>query len=561
MQKVNLFNIVSIKRLFAVFLFLVFQNIWSTAEPHDTISISDEYMFFDDIVFDEMSFIDPTLESYLDEAAGVNKTINPLVILVLLNSIGIVDLLQHPFFLQTRMLFQKSSLDDPLIDPTTIIQQQKTSLYMPSIFFEYLTTNSDFFEKYFALTAPNFLGAIKHAIQTLNPALLDQFNVDTIFDIISRVTIHQRRLGASCLATHASENWCFRALFLLQYVERNFFLTNTDKEELLNELGLPPSTDTTFTNNHLVSDQIGIGDVRLEMEFQAKKNLTTSINIGGFLDIPAAIAFKKGVVGKDFPNLSTLPTFDINLLSSAALNPGKDNEKISESLTNFFLDALDRISADLLHTNLGNYPHVGIGFFIRTKTRLSHFLEGSWTHRIVFKNNISIEYLTPGNQEIFYTTNIDETEFDSFSLEAIIESGDEDLQIEALNFIERKIVEKFFLRAFSTLVQPGFVFRWGSIINFLFTEKAKFGIGSEFFYKGKDLILHVHAPYDVKKTLNTNIANQNSARETSFFAKYSYIWERVEYNADFFMALKATFSMDKNTLTGYEGVIGWKVEF
>jgi|GEM_PF-4431309 len=559
MQKVNLCNIVSASWPLLIFLFL-FQHSYAEVDFHNNIP---PFPFYEDTFFDsmpdEMSFIDSTLENYLDDAAGIKKNINPVTILNILNSIGIMDLLEQPFFLQTRMLFQKNSLDDPLIDATTIIQGQKTSLYMPSLFFEFLTTNDDFFEKYFALTAPGFLEAIKRSIQNINSELLNQFNVDNIFDIISRIKIHQRHLGASCLASHASETYCFRALFLLHYIERNFFLTNADTDALLFELGLPPSDDSTFTNNHLVSDQIGVGDVRLEVEVQAKKSLTNSINVGCFADIPTAFAFKKGLLGRNFPDVSTLPSFDFELLSSAAF--GESSEKISQFLTNFFLDALDRISADLLHTDLGIYPHIGIGFFLRTKSRLSHFLEGPWTHRIVFKNNISIEYLTPGNQKIFYTTKIDQAEFDAFSLEAIINSDNEDLQIAALNFIERKIVEKFFLRAFSSLVQPGFVFRWGSVLKFLITERSKISIGSEFFYKGKDHIINIHAPHDVKKTLNKSIANENQARETSLFATYGYSWERRDYSADFFVSLKATTSMDKNTLTGYECVAGWKVEF
>jgi len=562
MQKENLFHIKTLLQSVVISLFFSFYILNGEAplSEYDILPMYDDPMF-SDMYLDDISYIDEALENYLDESAGVKKNINPIVILILFKEINVLQFLQQPFFLQTRMLFQKNGLDDPLIDPTTIIQRQRTALYMPSVFFEYLKTADDFFEKYFALTAPTFVGAIKQIIETLNPALLDQFDVDTIFDIISQTTVHQRRVGASCLATHASENYCLRALFLLQYVERNFFLSEKNKEQLFEELGIPPSNDTTFTNNHLVSDQIGFGNVRFEFETIAIKNLTNSIDIGGFFDIPTAFALKKGIIGRNFPALSTLPTFDINLLSSSS-NQGETNSETSQFLTNFFLDALDRISADLLHTNLGNNSYnIGLGFFLRTKTRLSHFLEGAWTHRIVFKNNISLEYLTPANQEVFYAAKIDSNELESISLDAIIDSGNEDLQIETVNFIERKIVEKFFLRAFSTLVQPGFVFRWASLINFLLTEKSKLGIGSEFFYKGNDIILHVNAPRDVKKTLNTQIANIRSGRETSFFAKYSYAWEREDFNADFFIALKATVSTDKNTLTGYEGVLGWKVEF
>lgn len=563
MQKVNLFNIVLVLFPYFIFLFSFFHIIQAQVDDQNngvTFSI-DENMFSDDMLFDEIAFMDPALESYLNEAIGMKKKIRPITILILLDSIGIMDFLENPFFLQTRTLFQKSSLDDPLVDSTTIIQPQKTTLYQPTLFFEYLKTSNDFFQNYFALTAPGILSGIKRAIRGVNPELLEQFNIDTIFNIISRVTVHQRRLGASCMASHASERYCFRVLWFLQYVERNFFLSDEDKNEFLSLLGFPPSSDSTFTNNHLVSDQIGFGDIRCEFEMIAHSGLTHSINVGGFMDIPSAFAFKKGVLGKNFPNISTLPTFDFDLLSNAALDPSGNEEKIMQFLGNFFLDALDRISSDVLHTDLGIYPHVGLGLFLRTKSRLFYFLEGDWTHKIVFRNNISIEYLTPGNQDLFYTTKIDQAEFDAFSLEAIINNPDEDLQIAALNFIERKIVEKFFLRAFSTLIQPGFVFRWGSFLNFLITSASKVGVGSEFFYKSKDHILRIHAPQDVKKTLNSKIANENASRETSFFAKYSYSWQRREYQADFFVSLKTTVSMDKNMLIGYEVVAGWKVEF
>jgi hypothetical protein len=512
--------------------------------------------------------IDSGVESYLEQSAGMTKNHNPLTILILLNSIGIMDVLRAPFFLKTSMLGQKSTLDRPMADSLLFLQKRNTMVCMPELFVEYLSTSDEFFSDYFATGASNFLDALQNSLELIRgfnftSSPLQNIDLDVIFNLLSKIIVEQRTVGATFLLSHSWENYCFRALWNIKYIERNFFLPDEDLDALLAEFDEAPSEDESFTKNHLVSDKVGLGDIRLELEAKGFESLTNAVNYGGFLDIPSGFTLKKGLYGTNFPVLSAFPPFDFDILYQAGLDQTVENQnRAFDFLSQLLLNGLDRIAANILHTDMGNFPHIGLGVFLTSKTRLSYFLPSRWTHRVILKNYISFQVFSPGPEHVFYTTKIDQAEIDQFDLEGIIDRFDREEAAEALHFIERRIIESFFLRAFSSVVQPGFVFRWSSAFLIYLSQASRFSIGSEFYYKGRDHILRIHAPKDVRDTLDRDNASRKSIRETILFAKYSH--KKILSTGtllDFFVGLQATSSMDTNTLTGYEMTIGWKVEF
>lgn len=511
----------------------------------------------------KLLFDDTDMQNYLEETTSTKNGLSPLDILTILNEIQIINILKIPFFLQTDSLFTRSILDLPMIDTTTYLQRKEDMMYLTSLFLEKGKTGDEFFQKYLNLRSPELIEAIENTFSLVKDLLGDSsatnFNIDRILELIAQSYVEQRIAAVPLFISRTWKTWCFRFATSLEYIEKNFFLTENEKQLLIEELDLAQSSDDSFTEQHLVSDKIGITDIRLEAEKRFIKGLYHSTHLGFYTVLPTSFPFKKGIFGTTFRQPSTFPPFDFNLLFDFFIN--QDTQSAIDFFSKFFLDASDRLAADLLTTQLGNFPHVALGVYVRMKSRLSSFFKIRHADRVIFKNHIEFEYLTPATQKVFYITKTDPNEFNQFNIPQIIADDDVVRAAEAVNFIERKIVENFFLRAFKTLVQPGIHFRWSSAMIVTLTGHSKLVVGSDYFYKARDHIININVPYDIKRTLDTKKAVQKSLSVTTLFGKYIHSSTTLFPKSQFSLGVHVSESSSENGFRGWGITVGWKVEF
>jgi hypothetical protein len=101
----------------------------------------------------------------------------------------------------------------------------------------------------------------------------------------------------------------------------------------------------------------------------------SSLSCGGLLTLPIGFRVKGGLRGSTFKRPSTYPTLDLLNLFNTIDDPTlADQQEVFAQVTNLALEALDRLSANLLDAPLHNGRHVGIGIFARTNLCLKQII-------------------------------------------------------------------------------------------------------------------------------------------------------------------------------------------
>ena len=460
---------------FYLFLYIVcVLSIYSFA--HSTINTPDngttdvESIHFLDDFDDPFSFDDddPLISEFLDTVGAeiLTRQVPPFeIVTFLVTKLGAIELLQEDLFLHTNPLNKRSMLDEPIFVPDRATFPGKwvvgAHVFAWKMDRANFTKNSTNLSSYLALTQPTLIERLQNTAGKLKDLFQDpQFNIDIekVFSLFKNMTIEERRGGFMFHMMRVWHDTTLRIFTPVYYFERNFFLTEKEQEAVEAEFGaLEQEEQERFQKAHFISDKFGLGDTRLELNWQLVQRPSFSLVVGGQATIPTAFTWGDRLKGSSFRKPSTFPIFDFDNLFELAEDQTEEKvEKAFELLKDFFLGALDRISANLLDTKLGNDGHLGIGIFMRGKTPLTSFINRSWAHRITLTNRISIEYLAPAHAKRFFVNKINEKEFEERNFDKPDEAEDN------LTFLEEKFVEKFFLRAFNTKIQPGIIFRWTS---------------------------------------------------------------------------------------------------
>jgi hypothetical protein len=507
--------------------------------------------YADDLLFpwDDLElWIDNATDEFLDTISDddvVSRTINPIPILIILNDIGILNILQQPFFLGTNTLQKRNVLDQPIFNPFITAQNDRTmwtNLFVRKKNRSNLTQKHEELKFYLALQEESFLSALENAAQQIKELFVNpefNLNIRNIFNTIGNASVEERQLGLLVDWTRTWERRCVRAVGSIQYYERNFFLSDEEQDVIFQELDIPPSQDNSFQKAHFISDTICLGDFRVYAEEKFVKSPFATMHGGLFATIPTSFRLKTGIAGSAFPKPSTFPSFNFDELFLLAQNPQQNAQTAFDLISSLFLDSLDRISADLLEANPSDDGVGGLGIFMRTRSRLYQFIERPFAQFVLLKSFLSFEYIIPAYEKLFYVTKTDPAEFARFNLTNIIDSGNEERASEALHFIQRKAVEQIFLRAFPTLVQPGIVFRWDSAIEVAFRRLTLLA-GTDFWYKGKQRILSIKVPPDIRKTLDTEKALVKAAWQTKIYLNLSHTFSDSLYDTILSLALDGT---------------------
>lgn len=561
------------KRLLALpfLLFASYQPIHPNIK-HETnsrfLDVFDDFDLFQDDYFGDM------LDS--SEANLVTRLAPQDVIdIIKLGAGEDMALLQQNFFLRTNDLNLRNILDMPVFEPQTLYPPTKWTV--GGQLFWNKTGKSNFTKDetglafYLALTQPNFLDVIENQLRPLFEDFDLNIDIEKILSLFKNMTVEDRRLGAMFHAQYFWKRLTLRYWMPLYYHERNLnFPNEAEKQAVFDEFGVTEEDqDEEFQDAHFVSDQLGFGDGRLEVDAIVSQGETFNARLGGMVTLPIAFAFKKGLKGTYFPKTTAIQRLmlsdidldailngeiDLNNLFDLTENPDTPEELQAafNTLTNFLLGSLDHMNATLLDASLGN-RHLGIGGVFRSETKMSMFFNRPWAENIIWLSRGSVEYFFPRTMKRFFDKKINEHEFNKRDFCEAMESFDN------LQFIEQELTNRFYPMYLRTRVQPGWMFRWMSRFVFRKNKKWSCFIGSDWWIQTKETfsVNAVEAPSEILSQIRVEAAKKPRPYQGKIQAGFIYQWERP--TRDWLISLNGDYTL-YNSGVGEDYTISINIE-
>lgn len=494
-----------------------------------------DYVSFDD----EDSY--DTMNEFFDTVGidHISRAIDPSDIMTLLNLFGIPKILELPFFLRTNILNKRSLLDQPLFEPKQAQYPGSWitgfSLFARKINRSNFTKDSDRLDSYLSLSEELFIQRLEDVIENINTAIpIPMINIAKIFSLFENMTVEERQIG---FMLHASKRWratTLRIMAPLYWLESNFSLTEDEQDAVAQELGrMEPEEEKAFRKAHFISDKIGLGDTRIEVDHRILKRPAFTLRCGGLATVPTAWIWGKGFLGSSFAKPSTLPTFELTQLFNVIENPTDQlQEEAIAFITDLFLDSLDRMAADLIDVPLGNRKHLGLGVYMRGKTSLRFLLNNSFAQRTSLTNRISLEWFLPATERRFYINKIDEVAFSEHNFS----NTDSVVAAENLEFLKEQMVSRLFLRAIDTCVIPGVIFRWSSQAQYK-GEIFGFNVGTDFWLQNKSRFSSIQTRAQVINEIDIPKAKTPLAYQSKVFG--GIVLKKSRERAVWFFSLNA----------------------
>lgn len=434
----------------------------------------------------------------------ITRQVSPADIVSLLISQGnILEILQEPFFLHTNELNKRSLLDEPVFDQHRCIKPEKCgwfwsfNLFAAKMGRSHFTKRSSNLCSYIALGEPSLITKLEDVIDQVKNLFQDPaFNIDIqkIFGLFKTMTVEERKGGLMVTGGRFWKNNRFRFMIPFYYIERNFSLTPDERRAVEDEFGaLEPKEQEKFQHDHFISDRLGIGDMRVQLDTVLSQKPLSTLYIGGELTLPTAFSLIKGLKGTVFPEPCCFPTFSFTELFDLALNPTSvaNETKAFDMIRDFLLGALDRAAANLLNTPLGNGGHFGIGAYLILETPFSRWFSGSLFEKMTLENRLELQYLFSGYEKRSFINKINPALFDpSLFINPDDPIIDPVLAEENLIFLQDQFVERVYLRAFSVKCHPRPILRYTGTICYTGNEWM-FTIGNDTWLQGAEGISHI----------------------------------------------------------------------
>ncbi len=476
---------------------------------------------------------DPFLSEFLDTVGLEQLTrrmLTPEEVLTILVAVRIPELLEQNFYLRTNVLARRSLLDQPLFDPSFCFKggpyDWGVDLFLNKMSHAHYTKDSTSIDSYLALNDPDLITALNNtieSIQTLQPQF--NFDIEGILKLFQNTKVEERQLGGMFFFLASFKKQMLRMLMPLYYFERNFFLPKEEQEAVEDEFGATTEEEQEqFRKQHLISDKLGIGDTRVEYDVRLIKNPFTWVRGGVMLTLPTAFAWAKGLKGSTFPKPSTFPPLDLSQFVDLVSDPNPSPEKqeeLFEDLATFTLNALDRLSANLLDIPLGNGGHIGIGPVIRTHIDLKRYVRMP----LMYEGRYSLEYLLPKLNKRFFITIVDQQAFEDIDFFDV--DTDQEAQV-LVDFLQEQVLARIFLRAFEVRVQPGIIFRWLGKLCYE-SRYWDFFLGSDVWLQAPESLGVVHALPIIRDQLSREKVRSFLMYQSKLFAGFERRFKNPTY--------------------------------
>lgn len=444
---------------------------------------------------DDNTFDDPFVNSFLDEhqSEGIIFRQTPAEtaqnIIDTLNTVNGINILKENLICRTNPLNKRNILDYPFVMQEKLCYAFNWTLGFDFFYNEtsraFFTQNCDNISGTFAFKSQSLLDALSQSL-SLVQQIIPKFTIDpfSVLPLFENGTAQNRRLGFIFKGIREFRWVNFRFMLPLYYNERNFYFTNDERQLLEAQLGaLSPDQQACFQKQHLISDQLGIGDTRLMFDFKFKETDDYSLRGGFYTTLPTAAAFVSGIAGSKFDKCAPRPTFSFEQLFACATDATATPEEIkqcsSQIVQQFLTQALDSFSANTLQTNLGYEGHIGLGVWFNTRHILDIFIHRAWASNLTWLNNLFLQYLCPGDEKRFFILPVNQQDFASRNFNSQAQAVDN------LAFLDVEIVNRVIPFVFNTNVHPGVVFEWTTKFQYE-VDRWGFNFGADFWLQGRE---------------------------------------------------------------------------
>ena len=438
------------------------------------------------------------------------------------NLTGLVDaqlILQNPLYYRSNPPMRRNIIDNPIFQ-----QFVERGNHGQNFSFKPFITQT--FKEYFYDTRSNINYYIDMNQNELNAQvdLLTQiedldfdFPVTNVLGLFNTIFLEERRAGAMFEYVKSTETWTLSGRFPFYYGEHNLNMPPEDQEKVQQNpfFGNSDFDEITFAREHLISDQLGFGDLRINFEhlFIDTHKQVFSAGIRG--TIPTAFAIKKGLYGTNFNVYAPAPTFDLytDLLLPGMSTPPDQNIPLVQQNVQALGDAIiNRLATILVQTPLGNNHHLGIGVFTHNKMIFSE--------RISLSGLLSAEILLPAKEQRFFIINTPLSAFNAFDwADTSAATG----QLSAkLDFLNQQFINKFFPQRYEVSVFPGFIIQSTSALTYR-GRRLEITGGTDLWWHTDERFLTIDAPKEIK---NQGIINKSTSKQG--YGYQSMLWFSLE---------------------------------
>ncbi len=434
------------------------------------------------------------------------------------------NILKNPLYYRSNPPIRRNVIDLPIFQQFTKRGRTKTSYsfnpFFNQTFKEYFFDHRHDIQYYLDMKQSPLDTQVDLITQLDDLEFLPRgFQVSRILTLFESIFLEERKVGGMFEFIKDTPHWTFSGRVPFLYTEHNLNMPEEDREKVERDPFFAGDgfDEMAFARQHLISDRIGIGDLRLNYEYLLIDNHAQIFSLGAKATIPTAFAFKKGLYGSRFPATTPDPDFDLytDLLKPALSTDADNNIPLAQqNIINFGYQVMDRLSAIVLEAPSGNNHHLGIGIFTHNKMIFSpHWsLEGI----------TSAEILLPAHEHRFFILNTDVAAFNAFDWNDISPATG---QLQAkLDFLNKQFIQKFFPTMYNVLVFPGLIFQSTTGL-FYKGRRADLAVGTDLYWRTKERFMSVDAPAQVKATL----LDYKTARTR--YALQSSLWMLIEKHA------------------------------
>jgi hypothetical protein len=406
-------------------------------------------------------------------------------ILGILFDFKVPELLQENFYLKSNNIISRSLLDYPEFLPFRH-DKDKTAVYVDLFYNQtdrgFFTRSSSNICSYLAVTSAELR---KKLITTLDKLSLP-LTFSSVLDLFATFTVVERRFGLMIGGKGVLDKWHINAMAPLYYLERNHFVNQKTQDDIRLLLSTVPDTqenESEFQDRFLVSDKFGIGDTRIYADYPLAKGKYIHMRLGFLTTLPTAFAFEKGLKGTHFTRAIVRPDFDLVAFFTLR-DEQKDNEANALAIS-YALQALNNLDAILLDTPLGNNGHVGLGVYLKNWMPISKYIKQSWSHRLIWRSFMSLEYLIPATEQRSYVLPAIIKDFTARDFDPRNYPDDQALINSNFDFLVQQITDRLFPVTYNTRVAPGFIFRSSSQLCYE-GDYSGFTIGTDTYVRTKE---------------------------------------------------------------------------
>jgi hypothetical protein len=453
-----------------------------------------------------------TLDPDLLEAIDFNnlKAICPddFDIVSLLLELNAPQILQNDLYKQTNLPNTRDLHSLPSLQP---FFERTTQWGIGAQFFAnitsqmYFTKCSPFISSYLAFDNGDFL-------EQIDNKFFPTIDIPDIISLFSTIKLQERRIGALISLFRRYKAWSFMVVLPIYYLEHNFFLTEEEIDEIsINPLfrSIPSGSDDTATQQmiacHLVNDSAGIGDLRFTVQYDLSSLCNLKAILGLDFIAPTAHAFKKGIIGNNFPLNAPIPPFSIREIFDLFCK-GQNNQIINDSKA-FLIGALDRLTTNVADSRLGSH-HFSLRPFIEYKK--------PFTNRLSLASYASVQPFFTRQDIRFFITATTPEEFNR-------DFKDPDQATANLDFLNQAFIETLYTFPVCLKVKPGLEARFAVS---LIWESKDFSVafGYDFWHKNAERFIKVPSEIAQKFVLSQGLKSsaQQSKLFTHIFAHHSH---------------------------------------